>query len=74
MDCLTDATTAVANDPHLSDAQKVAKVVELIAIVGNGLSLADVRGLIDEGLADCKKELTAEARQRAEQLALQLEV
>jgi len=57
MDCLADATVAVANDPHLSDAQKVAKVAGLIAIVSDGLSLADVRGLIDKGLADCKKGL-----------------
>jgi len=60
MDCLADATVAVANDPRMSEAQKVVKVAELITIVGDGLSLDDMRGLIDEGLADCEKALAVE--------------
>ena len=55
MDCLADATVEIANNPHLSDEQKVVKVIELIGIVGDGLSLADLRGLIDQGLADCER-------------------
>ena len=59
MDCLADATVEVVNDPHMSEAQKTAKVMELIKIVGDGLSLADMRGLIDEGLADCERALAS---------------
>ena len=59
MDCLADATMEVASDPYMSDSQKVEKVTELIRIVGNGLSLADMRGLIDKGLADCERALAS---------------
>ena len=59
MDCLTDAILAVAGNPLLTDSQQLAAVVQFIEIAGAGLTLANVRQLIDAGLRECNAQLGA---------------